>query len=72
MIDYSPFWETLKKKNISQYTLLQNGIGHRTLDSLRKNKNITMLTLESLCRLLDCGPEEIVKFRKGAVSGETK
>ena len=68
MIDYSPFWETLKKKNISQYTLLQNGIGHRTLDSLRKNKNITMLTMESLCRLLDCRPEEIVQFQDESIS----
>ena len=26
MIDYSPLWETMRAKNISQYKLLQSGI----------------------------------------------
>ena len=33
-----------------------------TLDSLRKNKNITLATLESLCRILDCTPNDVVRF----------
>jgi hypothetical protein len=41
MIDYSPLWETMQKKNISQYYLVNNGIDYRTMDQLRKNKNIT-------------------------------
>ena len=64
MIDYSPFWETLKKRGRSQYFLIQHGVSNRTLDSLRKGRNITMLTLETLCDLLDCTPDEIVRFKK--------
>lgn len=62
MIDYSPLWETMRTKNISQYKLLQSGIDNKTLDALKKNKNITLLTVEKLCRILDCTPNEIVNF----------
>jgi DNA-binding Xre family transcriptional regulator len=29
---------------------------------LKKNKNITLLTLEKLCNLIDCTPNDIVLF----------
>lgn len=62
MIDYSPLWETMKKKGCSQYKLLKNGIDNKTLDYLKKNSNITLLTLEKICRILDCTPNDVVKF----------
>ena len=62
IIDYSPLWETMEKKNISQYHLLKSGIDNKTLDSIKKNKNITLLTLEKLCKILECQPNDIVKF----------
>ncbi len=52
----------MKEKNISQYHLLQEGIGNRVLDSLRKGKNINMLTLEKLCEIIGCTPNDIVEF----------
>lgn len=64
IINYDPLWETMKKKDFSQYRLLKSGIDNKTLDSLKKNKNITMLTLEKLCRILDCNPNDIVKFEE--------
>ena len=64
MIDYSPLWQTMDDKQITQYYLLQNGIDNKTLDSLKKNKNITLLTLENLCNLIDCTPNDIVLFTK--------
>lgn len=62
MIDYSPLWETMKAKGVSQYTLLQRGVDNKTLDSLKKGKNVTLLTVEKLCRILNCTPNDIVKF----------
>ena len=62
MIDYSPLWDTMKRRQISQYYLLQHGIDNKTLDSLKKNKNITLLTMEKLCRIIDCTPNDIVRF----------
>ena len=45
-----------------QYQLLKAGIDNKTLDSLKKNKNITMVTLEKLCRIIDCSPNDVVRF----------
>ena len=62
MLDYSPLWETMHRKNISQYSLLKSGIDNKTLDALKKGKNITLLTLERICTALDCTPNEVVRF----------
>ena len=62
MIDFSPLWETIQEKEATQYQLLKNGIDNKTLDTLKKNKNITLVTLEKLCRILSCTPNDIVKF----------
>ena len=62
MIDFSPLWETMQEKEETQYQLLKNGIDNKTLDTLKKNKNITLVTLEKLCRILSCTPNDIVKF----------
>ena len=62
MIDYSPLWETMRERGVTQYRLLQRGIDNRTLDALKKNKNITLLTLEKLCAILECTPNDIVRF----------
>lgn len=62
MIDYSPLWQTMKVKGVTQYRLIKSGIDNKTLDSLKKNNNITLVTLEKLCRILECTPNDIVKF----------
>ena len=62
IISYEPLWKTLQEKGFSQYYLLQNGLDNKTLDSLKKGKNITLLTLEKLCKLIDCTPNDIIEF----------
>jgi len=64
VVDYGPLWDTMKKKGVTQYALIQSGVDRRTLDWLKKNKNITMLTLEKLCTILDCTPNEVVRFER--------
>lgn len=49
---------------ISQYKLLKSGIDNKTLDTLKKNNNVTLLTVEKLCNILDCTPNDIVRFTK--------
>ena len=63
MIDYSPFWETLKKSNESTYTLInKHHISSSTIDKLRKNKPLNTITLNDLCRILDCDIQEIWRY----------
>lgn len=63
MISYNPLWKTLERTGMSQYYLLKSGIDNKTLDSLKKNKNITLLTLEKLCTIIGCTPNDIVEFK---------
>ena len=62
MIDFSPLWETMQKREMTQYQLLKSGIDNNTLDTLKKNKNVTLVTLEKLCKILECTPNDIVRF----------
>ena len=62
MLDYSPMWETMRRKEISQYRLLKAGIDNKTLDAIKKGNNITLLTLEKICTILDCTPNDVVRF----------
>lgn len=62
MIDYSPLWTTMERKGVSQYQLLKEGIDNKTLDSIKKGKNITLLTVEKLCMILQCTPNDVVRF----------
>ena len=64
MIDFSPLFETMQEKGISQYKLLKMGIDRKTLDSFRNNRNVTLLTVEKVARLLDTDIQHIVKFKE--------
>ena len=63
IVDYGPLLETMERNNVTQYQLLQSGIDNHTLDSLKKNRNITMITLEKLCRIIGCTPDDVVSFK---------
>ncbi|MCI8626428.1 MAG: helix-turn-helix transcriptional regulator [Lachnospiraceae bacterium] len=63
MISYAPFWETLKRKQISQYQLIRDySFSTGTLDTLRKNNSITMNTLHDICQMLQCNITDVVEF----------
>lgn len=65
MISYEPFYNTLKKKNISTYKLItQHGISRSLIDRLKHNKPISTVTLNDLCTILDCKVEDIILFTK--------
>jgi len=63
VITFEPLWETLKKKGISQYILIKEyGVSTGTMDALRKNRSITLNTLNDLCNILQCEVSDIIKF----------
>jgi len=64
MLDYSPMWQTMREKGITQYRLLKSGIDNKTLDAIKKGNNITMLTLEKICNILECTPNDVIRFQK--------
>jgi len=64
MIVYDRLWQTMKSKQISQYKLIQEyGYSLGQLDRLRKNQSVSVYTLDTLCRILDCKLEDIAEYR---------
>ena len=67
MITYEPLYETMKKKRVTTYKLINDfGISRSLIDRLKHNKPITTVTLNDLCRILDCWVEDILKYEKDA------
>lgn len=65
MVSYAPLWETMQKKGISTYTLIKkHDIQSKTIYNLKHNRNISTATLETLCDILECTPNEILTFEK--------
>ena len=65
MVSYDPLWQTMQEKNITTYTLINKyNINPRTVNNLKHNRSITMYTLERLCDILECTPNDIVRFKK--------
>jgi DNA-binding Xre family transcriptional regulator len=53
----------MEKKGVSQYRLIKSGVDNRTIDSLKNNRNITMNTLEKICKIINCTPNDVVRFK---------
>ena len=64
MVSYEPLWKTMEKKGITTYTLIQKyKIQSKTIYNLKHEKNITTATIEKLCNILDCTPNDIFTFK---------
>ena len=40
----------------------EHGISTGTLDALRKNRSVTLHTINDLCRILRCGVSDIIRY----------
>ncbi|MBQ8395752.1 MAG: helix-turn-helix domain-containing protein [Oscillospiraceae bacterium] len=65
MISYRPFWETLKKRNVSTYTLItKHNISSATIDRIKEGKGITTTKIDDFCKILDCSVSDIIEYIK--------
>lgn len=65
MISYEPFYATIKAKGISTYKLInQYGLSRSLIDRLKHNKPLTTVTIDDLCKILDCKVEDILVYKK--------
>ena len=63
VIVFDRLWATMKRRGISQYRLIQDyQFSSGQLDRLRKNASVSTYTLDQLCKILDCGLDEIAEF----------
>lgn len=67
MISFDPLWKTMKEKDISVYELLEkHKFSHGTYDSIRHNRNVTLNTINQLCKILHCNVSDIVEYIEDA------
>lgn len=63
VVSYEPLWKTMESKGITTYALIHRyGVNPRTVNNLKHNRGITVFTLERLCKILECAPNDILKF----------
>ncbi len=63
MVSYAPLWRTMNEKGITTYTLInQHGISGQTINNMKNNKGITVYTLERLCKILKCTPNDVIEI----------
>ncbi|MBR5826090.1 MAG: helix-turn-helix domain-containing protein [Clostridia bacterium] len=65
MISYKPFFQTLLKRNITEYNLIyKQGFSANTIHRMKKGLPISTKTIDALCYALDCEISDIIKFEK--------
>lgn len=63
MISYAPLWKTMKEKKITTYALIHTyNFDAHTLNDMKHNKSVTVNTLETLCKILECTPNDVLEF----------
>ena len=73
MFTYDKLWQTMKERGIPQYKLEKDyNISRGTISTLRKNGNVTVYTLDTLCQILHCRIEDILEILPDEESPETR
>ena len=63
MISYDNCWETMEKRGITRYSLIYHyGLSSNTLRRMSHGEPITTSTINELCLILHCKPEDILSF----------
>ncbi|EGP66029.1 hypothetical protein HMPREF9182_0052 [Streptococcus sp. oral taxon 056 str. F0418] len=62
-ISYQPFYQTLLRKDVSEYYLIKiEKISANTLYRMKQGEPITTKTIDKLCEILECNVEDIIEY----------
>ena len=65
MISYDRLWITMKKKNITQYALINKyKVSPGQITRLKRNESVSTHTIDMFCRILDCQVEDVMEYIK--------
>ena len=63
MISYDNCWKTMAARGITKYSLIYHyGLSSNLLRRMSKNMPVTTTTINDLCLILHCRPEDILSF----------
>lgn len=64
MIVFTPLWQTMEEKGISQYKLIKDHeFSPATITRLRHDKNVNLETVDRLCIALKCDVNDVIEFK---------
>jgi len=73
MIKFDKLWDTMKKKGVSTYTLIEKyDIDTRTIRRMKANKNTTTDTLNKFCSILGCSLSDIAEYVPDLINEDEK
>ena len=65
MIKYDNLWETMRKKGLTQYALIQkHHVSPSQITRLKRNESVSTHTIEMFCRILDCTVSDVMEYVK--------
>lgn len=62
MIKYDKLFSLMDEKGYKKIDLRKNGLNPKTVDSLVKGKSVTIDTINTICKLLNCQPGDIMEY----------
>lgn len=72
-ISYAKLFALLEQNNIKKIDLrTKYGFNPKTVDSLTKNKSVTVDTLVKLCEILNCQPGDLLEYIEGDNSAKNQ
>ena len=65
MIVYDRLWNTMKEKGVTQYALIKKfHVSPGQITRLKRNESVSTNTIDMLCRILNCGAEDVLEYRE--------
>lgn len=61
-IIFRPMRQYMQENSISCYYHANQGIDNHTLHRIRHDKPVTTDTLNKLCKVLNCKPEQLIEY----------
>lgn len=62
MIKFDKLNELMKTKGIKKFYLRSNGISPAIVDKMLSNGDVSTVTINKVCRLLNCQPGDIMEY----------
>ncbi len=63
MISYERLWETMRRRGVTQYALIQKyKVSPSQITRLKRNESVSTHTIDTFCGILHCKVEEIMEY----------
>ena len=73
MISYERLWETMRRRGVTQYALINRyHVSPGQITRLKRNESVSTHTIEMFCRILRCRVEDVMEYVPSQPSEEER